>query len=67
MKYLDLMGSMQAATQKANFNICTRNLRKICCKYHIEKPILLNFVGFLYNLLSKIVKPLFYDFYYLFL
>ena len=46
MKYLDLMGSMQAPTQKANFNICARNLRKICCEYHVEKPILLNFEDF---------------------
>ena len=48
-------GKYPANHLKVKFwRVLVKNRKKLAVKHSIEKPILLNFVNFFYNLLSKI-------------
>ena len=54
LKCLDLMASIQPATQKTNFDIYTRKLPYISCRTFRKKPILFNFMNLLTTLWQRL-------------
>ena len=55
LKCLDLIGSTKPMTQRTNFDIYGKKLRKISCKTFHRNTCFTYFGEFLYNLLSKIL------------
>ena len=55
LKWLDLIASTKPMTQKTNFDIYGKKLRKISCKTFHRKTCFTYFGEFLYNLLPKIL------------